>query len=85
MKQGDVNYQPVDYREPPNQNQRLNEELMKHHCPPIVSRYLNWNWTEAGDISIQPCPKGSTGLARWTCEEPPIKNNGNPLEPIGNH
>ena len=51
---------------------------MKHHCPPIVSRYLNWNWTEAGDISIQPCPKGSTGLARWTCEEPSIKNNGKP-------
>ena len=52
---------------------------MKHHCPPIVSRYLNWNWTEAGGISIQPCPKGSTGLARWTCEEPSsIKNDGKP-------
>ena len=60
------------------QNEKLVEELMKHHCAPITSRYLNWNWTEAGDKSIQPCPSGSTGLARWTCIEPTIKGHGNP-------
>ena len=55
------------------ENQKMIEELMKRHCAPITSRYLNWNWTEAGDKSIQPCPSGSTGLARWTCEESSIK------------
>ena len=40
-----------------------------HHCPPTVSRSLTWPWTEAGDTAIQPCPPGTTGLARWTCSE----------------
>ena len=37
------------------------------HCPPAVARHLHWNWTAAGDTALQPCPPGSTGLARWTC------------------
>ena len=37
------------------------------HCAPRVSRNLAWNWTLAGETSIQPCPPGTTGLARWTC------------------
>ena len=37
------------------------------HCPPAVSRSLAWNWTVAGETAIQPCPPGTTGLARWTC------------------
>ena len=39
-----------------------------HHCPPTVSRSLAWNWTLAGDTAIQPCPPGTTGLARWSCQ-----------------
>ena len=40
------------------------------HCPPVISRNLHWNWTAAGETSIQPCPPGSTGLARWSCSSP---------------
>ena len=40
------------------------------HCPPTVSRSLAWNWTLAGETAIQPCPPGTTGLARWSC--PPL-------------
>ena len=40
------------------------------HCPPSISRNLQWNWTAAGETSIQPCPPGSTGLARWSCAQP---------------
>ena len=64
------------HKNPTEDIEKLHGELLKRHCPPVVSRYLNWNWTEAGDISIQPCPKGSTGLARWTCDTG--KKNGKP-------
>ena len=40
------------------------------HCPPAIARNLQWNWTAAGDTALQPCPPGSTGLARWTCGAP---------------
>ena len=40
------------------------------HCPPSTARSLAWNWTAAGDTAIQPCPPGTTGLARWTCDLP---------------
>ena len=40
------------------------------HCPPSTARSLSWNWTSAGDTAIQPCPPGTTGLARWTCDLP---------------
>ena len=48
-----------------------------HHCPPTVSRSLTWPWTEAGDTAIQPCPPGTTGLARWSC--PPLTSQISPL------
>ncbi len=41
---------------------------LDNHCPPVEARHLNWNWTRGGDVAIQPCPSGSTGLARWTCD-----------------
>lgn len=47
------------------------------HCPPSTSRSLAWNWTAAGDTAIQPCPTGTTGLARWTCGLP--KNEDSPV------
>ena len=40
------------------------------HCPPSTSRNLYWNWTASSDTAIQPCPVGTTGLARWTCGQP---------------
>ena len=42
-------------------------EQQPFHCPPTTARNLAWNWTQVGETAIQPCPPGSTGLARWTC------------------
>lgn len=36
-------------------------------CPPVTARKLQWDRTPIGDLSIQPCPIGATGLAKWTC------------------
>lgn len=36
-------------------------------CPPTVSRKMHWNRTKSGDTAIQPCPEGSSGLAKWVC------------------
>lgn len=41
---------------------------LDNHCAPTLARNLKWNWTRAGDVAIQPCPSGSTGLARWPCD-----------------
>jgi latrophilin 1 len=41
---------------------------LKGHCLPVYARNLYWNWTRGGDVAIQPCPRESTGLARWTCD-----------------
>ncbi|KAK7586193.1 hypothetical protein V9T40_004069 [Parthenolecanium corni] len=37
-------------------------------CRPIVIRNLTWNWTSGGKVSVQPCPGGAVGLARWRCQ-----------------
>ncbi|PNF40244.1 hypothetical protein B7P43_G07072 [Cryptotermes secundus] len=36
-------------------------------CSPTLARNLYWNWTRAGEVNVQPCPGGATGLARWRC------------------
>ncbi len=36
-------------------------------CQPKTARQLQWNWTPAGQVALQPCPIGATGLARWYC------------------
>ncbi|XP_021940476.1 latrophilin Cirl isoform X4 [Zootermopsis nevadensis] len=36
-------------------------------CSPMLARNLYWNWTRAGEVNVQPCPGGATGLARWRC------------------
>ncbi|XP_076340873.1 latrophilin Cirl-like isoform X2 [Tachypleus tridentatus] len=36
-------------------------------CSPTSSHNLYWNWTAAGEINIQSCPGGATGLAKWRC------------------
>ena len=42
-------------------------EDQPHHCQPTTARNLAWNWTRSGDTAIQPCPPGTSGLARWVC------------------
>ena len=37
-------------------------------CPPTSARNLAWRPTRGGQVMIQPCPNGATGLARWTCD-----------------
>ena len=34
-------------------------------CQPITARQLQWNWTPAGQVALQPCPIGATGLASF--------------------
>ena len=41
-------------------------ELWKY-CGPSTARSLGWAVTRAGEMVIQPCPHGATGLARWQC------------------
>lgn len=36
-------------------------------CPATKSRGLYWNQTNANEISVQPCPGGATGIAKWRC------------------
>ena len=37
------------------------------YCGPTTARGLAWGLTRAGQMLIQPCPQGATGLARWLC------------------
>ncbi|XP_022246580.1 latrophilin Cirl-like [Limulus polyphemus] len=46
---------------------KIPQELLAYHCSPVISRGLFWNWTEAGETTVQPCPGGAVGLARWEC------------------
>lgn len=41
-------------------------------CPPVLARGLMWNWTRSGEVFVQKCPGGSTGLARWECGDNPV-------------
>ncbi|XP_042221220.1 adhesion G protein-coupled receptor L3-like isoform X4 [Homarus americanus] len=36
-------------------------------CPPSSGRGLFWNWTQGGDLAVQPCPGGASGWARRPC------------------
>ena len=68
-KKGPTSYYPP----PPDVNVAIVDipvEDQPLHCPPSTARSLAWNWTAAGDTAIQPCPPGTTGLARWTCDLP---------------
>lgn len=37
------------------------------YCGPTTARNLFWNVTRVGEINVQPCPPGSTGIAKWRC------------------
>ncbi|XP_018565685.1 latrophilin Cirl isoform X4 [Anoplophora glabripennis] len=43
-------------------------DIMPYHCSPTVIRSIYWNWTKANSTSIQPCPGGTTGFAKWHCQ-----------------
>ncbi|GBP18654.1 Latrophilin Cirl [Eumeta japonica] len=45
------------------------------YCTPKNARGLHWNWTLAGTYSVQPCPGGATGLARWRCNLTPAHHS----------
>ncbi|XP_037949539.1 latrophilin Cirl [Teleopsis dalmanni] len=36
-------------------------------CGPTNARNLFWNITRVGDVNVQPCPGGATGIAKWRC------------------
>lgn len=40
---------------------------MQVKCWPVKARNLYWNWTSVNEHAVQPCPGGTTGLARWRC------------------
>ncbi|XP_067626392.1 latrophilin Cirl isoform X2 [Eurosta solidaginis] len=37
------------------------------YCGPTNARNLFWNSTRVGDVNVQPCPGGATGIAKWRC------------------
>lgn len=45
-------------------------------CSPTTARNLFWNWTQVGDRSVQACPGGTNGSARWKCIQ--INNTDEP-------
>lgn len=36
-------------------------------CAPRKARDLFWNVTRAGEVNVQPCPGGASGIAKWRC------------------
>uniref|UniRef100_A0A6B2EAR4 Putative latrophilin-like receptor n=1 Tax=Phlebotomus kandelakii TaxID=1109342 RepID=A0A6B2EAR4_9DIPT len=36
-------------------------------CGPTSARNMFWNVTRAGDVNVQSCPGGATGIAKWRC------------------
>ncbi|KAL5289846.1 hypothetical protein ACFFRR_009701 [Megaselia abdita] len=47
-------------------------------CPAKRSRGLFWNQTTVNELSVQPCPGGATGIAKWRCRME--KRNGENIE-----
>lgn len=46
----------------------LAENDRKPMCEAATVRDLLWNVTAGGDVSVQPCPGGASGIARWRCQ-----------------
>lgn len=55
----------VPRAEVPNTDTRAGNEAS--WCPPSSGRGLYWNWTQGGDVAVQPCPGGASGWARRPC------------------
>lgn len=45
----------------------LNNNYDNYFCGPRTSRNLFWNLTRVGEVNVQPCPGGATGIAKWRC------------------
>ncbi|XP_059609740.1 latrophilin Cirl [Phlebotomus argentipes] len=45
----------------------LPEESRDVWCGPTTTRNMFWNVTRAGDVNVQSCPGGATGIAKWRC------------------
>ena len=45
----------------------IDDDDIQDYCPPVTARNLFWKMTRGGQMLIQPCPNGATGLARWQC------------------
>ncbi|XP_025831335.1 latrophilin Cirl-like isoform X3 [Agrilus planipennis] len=64
-----VNNIPNEYMPSPSVfTPNLKEIDRYNYCSPVTLRSIFWNWTRIGDVSIQPCPGGTTGFARWRCK-----------------
>lgn len=38
-----------------------------YFCGPTTVRNLFWNLTRVGEVNVQSCPGGATGIAKWRC------------------
>lgn len=38
-----------------------------YFCGPTKARDLFWNFTRVGEVNVQPCPGGASGIAKWRC------------------
>jgi len=45
----------------------LGRDISKLYCESKMDRGMFWNWTMVGEVVKQPCPGGTSGLARWKC------------------
>uniref|UniRef100_A0A1I8QC19 Latrophilin Cirl n=1 Tax=Stomoxys calcitrans TaxID=35570 RepID=A0A1I8QC19_STOCA len=45
----------------------VGEDEANMFCGPTNARNLFWNVTRVGDVNVQPCPGGATGIAKWRC------------------
>lgn len=45
----------------------VGEDETNMFCGPTNARNLFWNVTRVGDVNVQPCPGGATGIAKWRC------------------
>lgn len=45
------------------------------HCSPVTVRSIYWSATKVNSTTIQPCPGGTTGFAKWHCQMVPNSEN----------
>lgn len=57
----------INYSYVPSPSAPWSQEEITHYCSPTQVRNLYWNWTRVNERTVQPCPGGATGLARWRC------------------
>lgn len=50
-----------------NNNGAIDDSKNNYFCGPTKARDLFWNFTRVGEINVQPCPGGASGIAKWRC------------------